>query len=114
MHARDRARIPTAVDRCSAPMKACTAMSLSDAEFDDLFRGYYAKVAAFAARVTLARDIAEDVAAEAFVALWERRARIDGEAAARMLLYRTARNAALNHLRDTRTRERRLSEAIDD
>jgi RNA polymerase sigma-70 factor (ECF subfamily) len=53
-------------------------------------------------------DAAEDVVQEAFVRLWEERARWWASSAPRAVLYRIARNLALNELKAHGFRERQL------
>lgn len=53
-------------------------------------------------------DAAEDIVQEAFVRLWEERARWWAASAPRAVLYRIARNLALNELKAHGFRERRL------
>lgn len=55
------------------------------------------------------RAEANDVVQEAFIRIWSARSSLDPARSLLALLYRTARNLALNHLRDERTRERLLA-----
>jgi RNA polymerase sigma-70 factor (family 1) len=50
-------------------------------------------------------DRAEDVVQETFVRIWERRCHWGAEGSVKSLLYRTARNLALNERRHLRVRE---------
>lgn len=65
-------------------------------EFDRLFHAYYAPLVFFAARLVRNRQVAEDIAADAFAHLWERFTDFPGEARTRSFLYTTAKNACLN------------------
>jgi len=66
--------------------------------FSALFRVYYESAIQFVCRYVGARDVAEDVAQDTFVRLWERRATIDPDRPFRALLFSAARHRALNLL----------------
>jgi RNA polymerase sigma-19 factor, ECF subfamily len=72
------------------------------AEFEKLFRMYYAALVAFAAGIVGSTDAAEDVTQEVFVAVWRRRAEMPPEAVSRAYLYKAVRHRALNAVRHDR------------
>lgn len=74
--------------------------------FRQLFDGLYGPLLGFAQSLVRDEAVAEDLVQEAFVRLWDRRARLDEEIPLRAWLFRTVRNLALNLRRDTTTRER--------
>ena len=59
-------------------------------------------------------DAAEDVAQRAFLRVWDVRRALRADGAARAVLYRAARNLALNERRDHRTRLRLLADRARD
>lgn len=77
--------------------------------FGELFRVWYPRLADYAASLTGARDAAEDVVQEVFVAVWGRREALPDAGAIPSYLHRAVRNRALNHLRQQRTRGRWLA-----
>lgn len=83
--------------------------------FEALFRTRRDALVARTARLMGGdRSAAHDVVQETFVRLWERRDRIDPGRSIDGWLHRTARNAALNRLRDARTRAELLEERADE
>jgi RNA polymerase sigma-70 factor (ECF subfamily) len=70
---------------------------------------YWSSLVRYAARVLGGFDAAEDVAQEAFVRLWDRRAEWREHRSARVLLYIIVRNLCLNRRKSTGTRARLLS-----
>lgn len=81
-------------------------MAVDAGEFDVLFQDFYPKLCLFISRVGTRDDIVEDIATDAFVALWDRWHAVSTLDDARKFLYRAARNAALNDLRNERARTR--------
>jgi RNA polymerase sigma-70 factor (ECF subfamily) len=77
---------------------------------DELLSHCWSSVVNYAASITGSPDSAEDVAQETFCRIWARRSELHarGEASAG-LIYRIARNLALNHRRSRKRRERHLS-----
>lgn len=84
----------------------------AEAVFEDLFSGHYQRVAAFAYRLTGDRDTAEDIATDAFAALWNRRDILNNIEHARFFVYRTVRNIAATLARDEQTRKRLLGREV--
>lgn len=72
-----------------------------------LLRESWAPLVRYLASILGGADAAEDAAQEAFVRLWEQRERWTG-GSARAVLFRIARNAAIDDLREAGTRRRHL------
>jgi RNA polymerase sigma-70 factor (ECF subfamily) len=84
------------------------------AALDALLREYWAPLLAYVARLLASEDRAQDVVQEVFIRVWEGRARLEVDGGVRPLLYRIARNLALNERRSDRVRDRwREAEAHD-
>jgi RNA polymerase sigma-70 factor (ECF subfamily) len=81
---------------------ATALRELFDATYEPLWRSVMRLVGDEGA----ARDLAQD----AFVRVWDRRATLDPTLSLRALLYRTVRNLALNQLRDEQTRRQLLAD----
>ena len=64
-----------------------------------LFELYYPSLVSFAQGYVKQLPVAEDIAGEAFVKLWQRRAGFDTSYAIRAFLYVVVRNASLSHIR---------------
>jgi RNA polymerase sigma-70 factor (ECF subfamily) len=73
---------------------------------DALLERHWAALFGYAYRRTGSRDLAADVAQEAYCRLWERRAAWRAGGSVRGLLFRLARNAAVSQHRRQRARER--------
>ncbi|GAA4339759.1 RNA polymerase sigma factor [Flaviaesturariibacter amylovorans] len=69
---------------------------------DHYFRAHYRPLSYFAYKLLEDASLAEEMAAEAFVKLWERRTSLSGAAGVKAWLFRTVRNACLDHLRAAR------------
>lgn len=74
------------------------------AALEGLIRQHRPAVISYAARMLEGSDLAEDIAQETFVRLWERRGSWASADSLRPLLYRIARNLALNEKRRVRVR----------
>jgi RNA polymerase sigma-70 factor (ECF subfamily) len=72
-----------------------------EASFEALFHGYYAGLQAFAERF-VSPETAEDLIADLFVRLWERRGSWVPHTSVRAYLYTSIRNQALTHLEHQR------------
>ena len=79
---------------------------------DELLRRHWRETVAFARRMVGESDVAEDVAQDVFVRLWEHRARWTPHASVRGLLLRLAHNLILNELRAWRRRVRRAAALV--
>lgn len=74
--------------------------------FEDTYEPLWRSVVRLVGDESIARDLAQD----AFVRVWDRRATLDPSLSLRALLYRTVRNLALNQLRDDQTRRQLLAD----
>lgn len=72
---------------------------------DELFTRYYTSLVRFACGYVHSSAIAEELAQEAFVKLWEHRASLSHSDSIRAWLYTTVRRLALNHLKHLKVRE---------
>jgi len=79
-----------------------------------LFRTYYARLCFFARRTTGDADLAEDIVQEAFLNCWKMGLSFDQEPVAKSYLYRSVRNACLNHVRHQEVVRRHASTAPAD
>lgn len=70
--------------------------------FNFIFDCYYRSVCFFANRLIPAKPVAEDIAQEAFVRLWEKHNAFDCERSIKAFLYIITRNACLNFLKQGR------------
>ena len=67
--------------------------------FSFVFREYYAALCAFAEKLTGARDHAEDIVEEVFLKIWLKQQPFDDLAHLKNFLYKTTRNACIDHHR---------------
>jgi RNA polymerase sigma-70 factor (family 1) len=74
------------------------------AALKQLYALHYKPLWAYAARILADEALAEDVVAESFVKLWERREQFEHFRAMMSFLYLITRNACLNHLRKDKKR----------
>ena len=70
--------------------------------FSFIFDCYYRSLRFFASRLIRARPVAEDIAQEAFVRLWEKHNAFNCERSIKAFLYIITRNACLNFLKQGR------------
>ena len=78
--------------------------------FNFFFREYYAALSYFSFQFTKSREIAEEIAGESLMKLWERHANFDNIASAKSFLYITTRNASLNWVRQQKRNSQREKE----
>ena len=78
--------------------------------FNFFFREYYAALSYFSFQFTKSREIAEEIAGESLMKLWERHANFDNIASAKSFLYTTTRNASLNWVRQKKKNNQREKE----
>jgi RNA polymerase sigma-70 factor (ECF subfamily) len=79
-----------------------------EAEFDEIFRRYYATVYGVLVRITGSPEEAEDLAQEVFLRLHERQGSLDLDRNLAGWLYRVASNTGFNALRSKRRLRHRL------
>ena len=77
--------------------------------FEQLFRGFYPRLADYARSLLDSADAAEDAVQDVFVALWNGRARLPEGDRFVGYLFRSVRNRALNQIRARRTAARWLA-----
>ena len=80
--------------------------------FNFFFREYYAALCYFSFKFIKEKSIAEEIAGDALMKLWERHRNFNSMAAIRSFLYTTARNASLNCLRQQRKATQQLKEMV--
>ncbi|MBX6365938.1 MAG: RNA polymerase sigma-70 factor [Gemmatimonadetes bacterium] len=73
---------------------------------EEVFRAYHGRLCAFVRHQVGSMETAEELVQDVFLRVWEGRARLDANGSLRSLLYRSARNAALNHLKHRAVEER--------
>jgi RNA polymerase sigma-70 factor (family 1) len=84
------------------------------AAFEALFHRYYGRLHAFARGYVKSPEVAEDLATDVFVRVWERRAEWELRAGPRAYLYAAVRNEALAWLRRQRMLDRAHADALRD
>ncbi|HEY4110248.1 RNA polymerase sigma-70 factor [Puia sp.] len=67
--------------------------------FEHLFKAYYEKLCLFAARFTDDLHVAEEIVADTYALLWEKRETILINLSFRSYIYRAVQNRCLNHLK---------------
>jgi RNA polymerase sigma-70 factor (family 1) len=109
----DRLRLTTASAAPDSDEQLLDRIGAGDAEaFGTLLRERWRALVLYCARVLDASDVAEDIAQEAFIRLWENRSRWKRRSSARALLYTIARNLALNERKASSARARRAAQWI--
>jgi RNA polymerase sigma-70 factor (ECF subfamily) len=84
------------------------------AAFELLFRTHYSAVAGFAYSYVQARDQAEEIAQTVFIALWDRRDKLDIKQTLRAYLLASVRNQALNRSARARVEQRWYESTLHD
>lgn len=79
--------------------------------FNFFFREYYAALSYYSFRIIKDKADAEEIASEALMKLWVRRANFDNLPAIKSFLYTTTRNASLNYIRSQERAVHRHQEA---
>lgn len=67
--------------------------------FKQLFREYFQDIAYYAGKVLKDTDIAEDIAQDVFIRLWEKENHFDNYLAMKSYLYLSVRNSCLNYIK---------------
>ncbi|QRR01216.1 RNA polymerase sigma factor [Dyadobacter sandarakinus] len=87
----------------------------SEDAFQQLYYTYFQRIYNYALRFIKAGELAEDIAQEVFIKIWERRDALAQVQHLKSYLYKTCKNMALNMLakaaRDTRLREQIIAAA---
>lgn len=79
-----------------------------EAALEDILERHWGALLDYATRWLDTPDIAQDLVQEAFIRLWDHRARWDGQSGARPILFRMVRNLAIDHRRHAAAIERNL------
>lgn len=78
------------------------------ASFNQLFVRYYSRLCAFVFAITQNYNSSEDVVQELFIRLWTNRHKLEINENISGYLYRSSKNAALNHLRAEKSRQKSI------
>lgn len=74
--------------------------------YNQLFLRYYSRLCAFVFGITQSSSASEDVVQELFIRLWINRTKLEINESVSGYLYRSSKNAALNHLRSEKSRQK--------
>jgi RNA polymerase sigma-70 factor (ECF subfamily) len=80
-------------------------------DFNSVVKQYYPAIVFFAEKIIDNHAVAEEIAQDVFVKLWEQEQNFDNDNNIRNFLYLSARNRCLNYIRDTKRKQQR-EEAI--
>jgi RNA polymerase sigma-70 factor (ECF subfamily) len=80
--------------------------------FEALFRAHYPGMCAFAARMVLQRDVAEDLVQEVFLYVWRNRETWQIHSSVKQYLYAALRHGALRYLRHERVVRTHMPETV--
>lgn len=78
--------------------------------FEVLFRSYYRRLCAYAASFVSQNDLAEDIVADVFMKLWEKRETLVISESVSSYLFRSVKNACINYLTREKNRKSTISE----
>ena len=67
--------------------------------FKQLFREYFQDIAYYSSKILKDTDVAEDVAQDVFIRLWEKENHFENYLALKSYLYLSARNSCLNYIK---------------
>ena len=67
--------------------------------FKQLFREYFQDIAYYSSKILKDTDVAEDVAQDVFIRLWEKENHFENYLALKSYLYLSARNCCLNYIK---------------
>jgi len=76
-------------------------------EFNTVVKHYYPAIVFFAEKIIDNHAVAQEIAQDVFVKLWEKEQNFDNDTSIRNFLYLSARNRCLNYIRDTRRKQQR-------
>lgn len=74
--------------------------SLDSSSFEELFRSYFTPLMMFARKILVDEDDAREVVHKVFIALWEKREKVDLTTSLKSYLFTSVHNRSLNVLRD--------------
>lgn len=94
MNDRDEARLPLDDPSWASRVRAGDVRALEQA-----FRACYSSMCSFVCAQVGSAETAEDLVQDVFLRIWQTRERLDANGSLRNLLYRSAHNAAINHLK---------------
>lgn len=95
-------------------------MSISDQElfdelgqnkrnaFESIYKKYFHQLVVFTSEIVLDKEIAEEIAQETMVKLWEMRSRLNRDAGLRGLVFTIARNISLNYIKSFAVRQKKI------
>lgn len=78
--------------------------------FNFFFREFYVALSYFSFKIINDKAVAEEIAGEALMKLWERHANFDNITSVKSFLYTTTRNASLNWIRQRKRNSQREKE----
>lgn len=73
---------------------------LDSSSFEELFRSYFTPLMMFARKILVDEDDAREVVHKVFIALWEKREKVDLTTSLKSYLFTSVHNRSLNVLRD--------------
>ncbi len=85
-----------------------TCVSAGTKTFEQLFKHYYSRLCYFSFQIVGDKEIAKDIAQDAFVKYFNQAEQIQNEFAVKNFLYSTARNASINFLRHNKVVQNHL------
>lgn len=95
-----RAPAPVAVLNDASERDLVARIQAGDqAAFERLYRAWYQRLVAFTYSFVRSEPVAEELVQDLFLTIWRQRQRWELRTTLRAFLFRSARNAALNHLR---------------
>lgn len=76
-------------------------------DFNTVVKQYYPAIVFFAEKIIDNHAVAQEIAQDVFVKLWEQEQNFDNDTNIRNFLYLSARNRCLNYIRDTKRKQQR-------
>ena len=80
--------------------------------FNFFFREYYAALCYFASQIIKDKEVAEEIASESLLKLWERRSNFESTASIKSFLYKTTKNASLDKIKLEKRSKERIKEHV--
>jgi RNA polymerase sigma-70 factor (family 1) len=80
--------------------------------FEVLFKKYYSPLVGFANKYLQDAPLSEETVQDFFCKYWDKRASLDINESLKSYMYRSVRNASLNHLRHQKIKDNHESEAV--